>query len=492
MSTQKQITEIEGILSQTETQLQVIEPRWMRKQRECLESSTTTTTADRFVPQPRTTEEIETSHHFLVSGAKNAKENTSSSSSSPTTTGSKILTFTHKAPTKQAGMSENLRVLYSGDTTGTTKKSALSGNGATTTATKRYIAGTAERVLDAPGMEDDYYLNLMDWNPENILAVALGRTVYLWSAESGEIHELTTIAGAEREGEDEGNIVTSVKWMRGAGAGGSGGHLAIGNGQGEVQLWDCERGKQLRSMRGHTARVGALTWHGSMVASGSRDSVVMLHDVRRQQHLTATLQGHVQEVCGLEFSPSGTQLASGGNDNILNIWDVSTTTTTTTMTTPRFTLTQHVAAVKALGWCPWQQNLLASGGGTADRCIRFWNTESGACVNCVDTHSQVTSLQWSTTHRELVSAHGFSNNQLTVWKYPTLERVTDLMGHDKRILHTSRSPDGSVVVSAGADETLRFWSIWPVSSSSSSSSSLSLKAKSDAKVESSFCFPQLR
>ena len=25
------------------------------------------------------------------------------------------------------------------------------------------------------------------------------------------------------------------------------------------------------------------------------------------------------------------------------------------------------AAVKAIAWCPWQRNLLASGGGTADR-----------------------------------------------------------------------------------------------------------------------------
>ena len=45
------------------------------------------------------------------------------------------------------------------------------------------------------------------------------------------------------------------------------------------------------------------------------------HDVRAQQHLTATLKGHTQEVCGLKWSANGTMLASGGNDNLLNIWD---------------------------------------------------------------------------------------------------------------------------------------------------------------------------
>jgi len=44
-----------------------------------------------------------------------------------------------------------------------------------------------------------------------------------------------------------------------------------------------------------------------------------------REHITATLRGHEQEVCGLKWSPSGNQLASGGNDNILNIWSAAGT-----------------------------------------------------------------------------------------------------------------------------------------------------------------------
>lgn len=54
-----------------------------------------------------------------------------------------------------------------------------------------------------------------------------------------------------------------------------------------------------------------------------------------------------------------------------------------------FCLSAHQAAVKALAWCPWQANLLASGGGTADRRIRFWNVNNGVCLNDIDTKSQV-------------------------------------------------------------------------------------------------------
>ena len=122
-------------------------------------------------------------------------------------------------------------------------------------------------------------------------------------------------------------------------------------------------------------------------------------------------------------------------------------------------LEAHQAAVKALAWCPWQKNLLASGGGTADRMIRFWNLATGQFINAVDTHSQVCALQWSQHDRELVSSHGFSHNQLILWKYPSMVKVAELTGHTSRVLHMAQSPDGTTVVTAAADETLRFWKI---------------------------------
>ena len=48
-----------------------------------------------------------------------------------------------------------------------------------------------------------------------------------------------------------------------------------------------------------------------------------------------------------------------------------------------------IMSYQAVAWCPWQPNVLASGGGTADRHIRFWNANTGSCLNSVDTNSQV-------------------------------------------------------------------------------------------------------
>ena len=84
---------------------------------------------------------------------------------------------------------------------------------------------------------------------------------------------------------------------------------------------------QVRSLDGHSARVGALAWNGHMLTSGGRDNCIINHDVRVQNHIVGTMNHHTQEVCGLSWSPDGQYLASGANDNALCIWDAASSLT---------------------------------------------------------------------------------------------------------------------------------------------------------------------
>ncbi|KAL8095583.1 cell division cycle 20.2, cofactor of APC complex-like [Apium graveolens] len=312
---------------------------------------------------------------------------------------------------------------------------------------RRYVPQTSERTLDAPDLVDDYYLNLLDWGSSNVLAIALGNTVYLWDASNGATSELVTL-------DEELGPVTSVKWAP------DGRHIAVGMNNSEVQLWDSTANRQLRTLRGcHSLRVGALDWNNQILTTGGMDGQIVNNDVRVRDHIVETYSGHHQEVCGLRWSASGQQLASGGNDNLLHIWDRSTASSSSP-TQWLHRLEDHTAAVKALAWCPFQANLLASGGGGGDRCIKFWNTHTGACLNSVDTGSQVCSLLWNKNERELLSSHGFTQNQLTLWKYPSMVKIAELTGHTSRVLFMSQSPDGCTVASAAGDETLRFWNVF--------------------------------
>ena len=75
--------------------------------------------------------------------------------------------------------------------------------------------------------------------------------------------------------------------------------------------------------------------------------------------------------------------STGSNDNLVQLWDQRQPHT------PVHTLTAHLGTVKAVSWCPWQPKTLATGGGTSDRTIKFWNTASGNMLQSVDTGSQV-------------------------------------------------------------------------------------------------------
>lgn len=305
----------------------------------------------------------------------------------------------------------------------------------------RKISRIPFKVLDAPELQDDFYLNLVDWSVQNVLSVGLGSCVYLWSACTSQVTRLCDLSA-------DNNAVTSVAWSER-------GHLvAVGTHHGYVTVWDVAVNKQVNKLNGHSARVGALAWNGDVLSSGSRDRLILQRDTRTSPGVPERrLVGHRQEVCGLKWSPDNQYLASGGNDNRLYVWNMQSLS-------PVQTYTDHLAAVKAIAWSPHHHGLLASGGGTADRCIRFWNTLTGQPMQCVDTGSQVCNLAWSKHSSELVSTHGYSQNQILVWKYPSLTQVAKLTGHSYRVLYLALSPDGEAIVTGAGDETLRFWNVF--------------------------------
>lgn len=52
----------------------------------------------------------------------------------------------------------------------------------------RKISKIPFKVLDAPELQDDFYLNLVDWSSLNVLSVGLGTCVYLWSACTSQVN----------------------------------------------------------------------------------------------------------------------------------------------------------------------------------------------------------------------------------------------------------------------------------------------------------------
>lgn len=116
---------------------------------------------------------------------------------------------------------------------------------------------------------------------------------------------------------------------------------------------------------------------------------------------------------------------------------------------------------QAIAWAPWNTNLLASGGGTSDCRINIWSASTGSRLHTIVTPAQVTSIQFSPHSKEIFSTHGFPTNALMVHAYPSLEKVAEIRdAHDARILNSSVSPNGDLVVTNSGDENIKFWRIW--------------------------------
>lgn len=305
----------------------------------------------------------------------------------------------------------------------------------------RKIAKIPYKILDAPSLVDDFYLNLLDWSSSNHISIGLQHAVYIWSAVTNKATKLHETATTE-------STICSVAWNQPST------YLAIGESNGRVKIYDVESGKMTREMLGHTSRVGSISWNGNLLSTGSRDKSILTRDMRESSNYIYKLTGHQQEICGVKWSADGNYIASGGNDNKVFIWSHKNQGEIAQFT-------EHTAAVKALAWSPHQHNILATGGGKSDKTIKFWNLSTMKKIDSIETGSQVCNMTFSTNSNELLSTHGYSMNEICVWSYPTMQKLATLTGHTSRVLYLGMSPDGENIVSGAGDETLRFWNVFP-------------------------------
>ncbi|XP_009988788.1 PREDICTED: cell division cycle protein 20 homolog B [Tauraco erythrolophus] len=298
-----------------------------------------------------------------------------------------------------------------------------------------------EGRLHIAGLRNDYYLNILDWSLENLIAIAVGPAAHIWTG--GTLQAIESI-----DLNCNSKYISSLAWIK------EGTCLAIGTSDGEVQLWDIETKKRLRNMFGHLSVVGALSWNHYILSSGSRLGSIHHHDVRVAQHHVGTLCQNKQSICSLKWSLTNQLLASGSSDGILNIWPSDPGVRLQSQ--PLKTI-PHSSAVKAVNWCPWQSEVLATGGGMKDGILRVWDINREKIIQSAATDSQICSLLWLPKTSELMTGQGLPGNQVKIWKYPVLINASELYGHKGRVLHIALSPDQSRLFSVAADGIACLW-----------------------------------
>jgi meiosis-specific APC/C activator protein AMA1 len=132
--------------------------------------------------------------------------------------------------------------------------------------------------------------------------------------------------------------------------------------------------------------------------------------------------------------------------------------------------------------------LVATGGGSNDKCIHFYHTLSGAALATISVAAQVTSLIWSTTRREICATFGYAQPEhpyrIAIFSWPACQQVAAIAWEgEHRVLYAIAYPGGpnenqtskegvigltrtakeGCIVVASSDEAVKFHEVWTAS-----------------------------
>ncbi|HEY7308018.1 MAG TPA: protein kinase [Gemmataceae bacterium] len=230
--------------------------------------------------------------------------------------------------------------------------------------------------------------------------------------------------------------------------------LAVAGGvaDGSVRVYNAATGELVHTLEGHIDRVISVAFspQGTRLASTGEDETVKLWDVTTGQEVL-TLRGHNEQVTRALFSPDGRRLATVSLEGTLKVWDA----TPLEVDGPRhsLTLTGHTGIVYGVAFSPDGRRLASASG---DQTVKAWDSATGREVLTFRGHTHtVLSVAFSPDGERIASAG--KDGTVRVWDAATGKEVLTLTGFRGSVRSLAFSPDGKRLATVGAHQLAHVW-----------------------------------
>lgn len=248
--------------------------------------------------------------------------------------------------------------------------------------------------------------------------------------------------------------------------------------QGKHQLAkNCRSDRCSQTFVGHSEAVTSCAWSpdGSRIFSGSNDKTLKVWDVVSCDCLH-TLLGCGGRVLTCDWSPDGSRVLSVVEDRGLKVWDATSWLDRSSVYSVEYRVNSSLCAwspdgIRVLttyrGWM-WDEDRLVIWDLTTrkkhayERQIIAWPAHTGPILDCAwsPNGSRVLSASQDSTLKVWDVTQVFPNAAERTYRNRRSQHVLDLLtlkGHKSGVKSCSWSPDGSKILSASSDKTLKIW-----------------------------------
>lgn len=213
--------------------------------------------------------------------------------------------------------------------------------------------------------------------------------------------------------------------------------------------------------------------NSQFLLSSSEDKTVRLWSLETWTCLVA-YRGHQSPIWDVQWGPNGHYFLTGGNDRTARLWS----------TDQIQALRIYVGHDNDVDCVAFSPNNLYVFTGSCDRTVRMWHLSGGNCLRLFTSHpGNITAIACSPDGRTLASAD--DTGTIILWNLESGRRKKRMRGHGKGgIWSLSWSVESTVLVSAGADKTVRVWDALQETNESASKTVDGVAGKADGALTS--------